>query len=195
MPDSFDKQLAVADVYAQSLFELAQERGQVDDVRQELDELVALAKREGEFERFLSSGALLAGQREASLEKMFRGKLSDLTLNTLLVMNQHGRAGLLGALSRTFQQRSAQAANEVEAEAVTAIELSDEQKAQIVQAAAKLSGKKPLMSFVVNQDIIGGLILRIGDLRYDNSIRRQLSVAGRRLAERGSRGLEVGVGN
>ena len=59
--------------------------------------------------------------------------------------------------------------------------------------AAGLTDKEPLVEFVVDTSVLGGLVLQIGDWRYDNSLRTRLKTARGQLLERGDRGLEVGV--
>lgn len=193
MADSFDKHLEVADVYAQALFELAREAGRVEDVRSELDELVKLMQIEPGFANFMNSSALDDDHRNAGLEKMFRGKLSDMTLNTLLIMNDQGRNALLPALHRAYVLRQQDAAGQVEASVTSAVDLDDGQKSEIAATAARLSGKSPLITYKVNPAILGGLILQMGDVRYDNSLASQLSEARKRVLERSERGLAVGV--
>jgi len=189
----FDQELRIADVYAEALFELAQETGRVAEVRAELDELVKLLALEPEFEKFMTSRALEAEGRQAGLERMFRRRLSDLVVNTLLVMNRHGRCGLLPALHRRFVLRQEDAANEIEVTVTSAVELTKAQKAEVVKIAADASGRKPLVEYTIDPEILGGLILRVGALRLDNSLRQHLRVARGRLFERGERGLEVSV--
>lgn len=192
MAETFDKQIAIASVYAEALFDLAREAGKVDEVREELEELVKLREHDDAgVSEFFVSRALDDETRTALIEKWFRGKLSDLTLDTLAVMHAHGRPGLLPALLRCFVLRQEAAAGQVEATATSAVPLSDEERAAVTAMAARLSGKKPLMEFVVDPEILGGLILQIGDLRYDNSVRTHLNAALETLRERSERGLDV----
>lgn len=195
MSDSFDKHLEIADVYARALFEIARESGRIEDVRSELDELVKLMEIEPGFAGFMTSSALDDDHREAGLERMFRGKLSDTVLNTLLVMNAHGRNMMLAALQRAYAVRQQAAAGQVEATATSAVELSEDEKRRVNETAAGLSGRKPLIDYRVEPRILGGLILQIGDVRYDNSVASQLSEARKRMLERSERGLEVGITN
>lgn len=193
MADSFDKQLEVADVYADALFALARDADRIEDVRSELDELVKLSEMDIGFAGFLSSRALDDDHRATGLEKMFRGKLSDIVLNTLLVMNDNGRSGLLAALHHSYVLRQQAAANQVDAFVTSAVELDESQKKTITDTAAKVSGKSPIVHYRVDPSILGGLIVQIGDWRYDNSVSRKLGVVRRRLLERAERGLPVGM--
>ncbi len=193
MAESFDVQLAYARVYADALFELARQSDAVEQVRGELEELQRLAELEPEFAAFMTSAALDDDVRAAALDRMFRGKLAEITLSTLQVMNAHGRSGLLRALLRNFVLLQEQAANQVEVTAISAVALDEAQRQSVSQTAARVSGKTPVMTFQVDEALIGGLILQVGDVRYDNSIRRQLHVAAARLSERSERGLALGA--
>ncbi|MBU0617962.1 MAG: ATP synthase F1 subunit delta, partial [Planctomycetes bacterium] len=144
-------------------------------------------------EKFMVSRALEAEGRAAGLERMFRNRLSDVMLNTLLVMSQHGRCGLLWALHRRYVRWQEEAANEIEVKVASAVELSSKQQAEAVEIAARASGKTPVVEYIVAPDILGGLILQVGQLRMDNSLRRHLRVARERLLERADRGLEAGA--
>jgi F-type H+-transporting ATPase subunit delta len=187
------QELRIADVYAEALFELAREAEQIAALRAELDELLKLWHAEPEFRKFMISRALEAEGRAAGLERMFRNRLSDTVLNTLLVMCQHDRCGLFPALHRRFVLRQEDAADEIEVTITSARELSAEQKAEALQIAVNASGKKPVVAYHVDPEILGGLILTVGDLRLDNSVRRHLTVVREQMRERAQRGLEVGV--
>ncbi len=191
MAETFDKRIAIAQVYARALFELAQEAGQVDEVRAQLEELARLRAQDSDVAAFFDSPALDTDRRAELLEKWFRGRLSDITLDTLLVMNAHGRTGMIDALLRAFVLRAEEAAGQIEATAVTAVELDQAQRRRVLELAARLTGKAPLIDFQVNPSILGGLILQIGDLRYDDSIRRHLDGVFGRLAERSERGFAL----
>lgn len=189
MAQSFEEELALADVYAEALFALAREADRVTDVRDELEELARLVAAEPGFAALLRSAAVDADDRRASLERALRGKLSDMTLNTLQVMNDHGRVHLVEPLRRAFELRAQQAARQVEVTATSAVALTPEQQAEVTKLAAALAGQEPLVRYEIDAHIIGGLVLRVGDQRYDSSIRRKLEQARQRLAERGSAGL------
>lgn len=187
MSQGFEKELAIADVYAAALYRLAADAGQADDVRAEIEELVRIAAADPQLGAFLSSSAIDDDDRERSLEKMFRGRLSDTVLNTLQVLNRRGRLGLLSAVLRAYVLRLEADRGQVEVTVTSAVALDAGQKAQTEQVAAALSGKKPIVDYIVDPDILGGLVLQIGDRRLDNSLRQQLATAQQRLLERTSR--------
>lgn len=187
MAQDVEKGIDVADVYAAALFALAREQNVLDDVRDELAELVRLVERDRSFAAFIASAAVDDDEREQSLERMFRGRVRDVVLDTLQVMNRHGRLELIHALWRAYVLRLEDARGQIEVQATSAVELDGAQRAEIERLAAQLAGRKPLVQYIVDPDVIGGLVLRIGDHRYDHSLRRQLSAARRLLLERTNR--------
>jgi len=191
----FDQERRIADVYAEALFELAGESQRVAEIQAELDELLKLWNAQPEFVKFMCSPALESDARERGLESMFRERLDDTVLNTLLVMNRHGRAELVPALHRRFVLRKEEAANEIEVKVTSATKLSKRQRAEAVQVAAEASsGRKPVVDYQVDPEIIGGLIVEVGQLRLDNSLRRHIAVLSEQLVQRAQRGLEASVG-
>lgn len=191
MPETFVEQVAVADVYAGALFELAHQQGLTERVRGELETLVRLARRNATFAEFLRSAAIDEERRAEQLEHWLRDRVSDLLLNTLLVMNRHGRLGMLEALLRAFVLRVEQTAGQVEARVLSAVELDDELRRRTVEAIRAVTGKQPLVEYRVDPGLIGGLVVEVGDIRYDSSIRRQLLRARMRLHERAERGVRT----
>lgn len=186
---------AVADVYAGALFALARDANAIDEVQAELAALTDLMASDAEIDGFFRAESLDPEARRASLEKLFRGKLRDEVLNTLQVLNDHSRLMLLPLLRRAFELRVEDARGQIEVQVQTAVTLDAQQRQQVEEVAAALSGRKPLVTYAVEPELVGGLILQIGDQRYDNSLRRHLAVAQAQLRERGTRGLGIGEVN
>lgn len=191
MAQEFQAGIDVADVYAAALFELAGEASVEQAVHDELRGLIELMRDQPGLDALFTSSAIDDDDREQSLERIFRGRLSDLVLNTLQVMNWHGRLTLLPQLLRAYVLRLEDARGQVEVVATSAVELDDAQRGAVRDVAEGLAGKQPLVEYLVDPQLIGGLVLQIGDYRYDNSIRRHLHAARARLHDRGERGLGV----
>jgi F-type H+-transporting ATPase subunit delta len=183
----------IAKVYADALFDLAKAAGTIDKIGAELQELASIQVQEPQFAEFLSSQVIDDDERERSLERMFRGRVDDALLDTLQVMNQHGRIGLLPQLLRAFVLRIEEDRGQIEVRAISAVELSGVEQADVQTLAAQLTGRQPLMDYRIDPSIIGGLVLEVGGYRYDDSVRHNLDALRRRLLERSSRGLKIGV--
>lgn len=191
MAQRIEQGIEVADVYAAALFELGREQNSLDALRAELEELLRLARENRDFAALCVTAAIDTDAKAALLDRIFRGRMSDLLLNTLQVMNRHDRLALVPALLRAFVLRVENARGQIEACATSAVPLDTGQQTEVVRLAAELSGREPLLEYRVEPEILGGLILQVGDIRYDNSLRRHLEVARGRLLERIARSAEL----
>ena len=93
MPSVSDKEITVARVYSGAMLRLAEAKGEADSLLGELDELVG----------FLSSPMIDPDLRKGSLEKLFRGKVSDLLVDSLQILNEKVRLDLIRAVAQTYR--------------------------------------------------------------------------------------------
>lgn len=175
----------IASVYAQALFELAGERDQEEEVARQLAELRDCAARDADFQAFLSSDAIDEERRGESMERMFRGRLSDTLLDALHVLNRRGRLGLVPVLAERFEYLRRQAHNRTEASVVSAVPLEKRERRALVDELGTLTGCEVLLSERVDESIVGGLIVQIGDRRMDASVATQLARLRANLLARG----------
>jgi F-type H+-transporting ATPase subunit delta len=187
VPQAVEKGIDVAEVYAAALFALASEADLVDAVNEELGELAHLSEQDPTFATFVSAVGIDTEDRAQSLERMFRGRLRDAVLNTLQVMNRHGRLGLLRPLQQAYVRQMEDARGQIEVQATSAVPLSGKEQEEVTRLAETLSGKHPLVRYTIDPEVIGGLIVQVGDHRLDNSIRQQLHAARAQLLARTTR--------
>lgn len=188
-----NRDLAVARVYARSLLALAEEDGISDGVQPELAGLAAEVEGHPELAAFLASPLVGERHRAEALEAMFRGRLADLVLDTLQVMNGKGRLGLLRALALAFQEELDRLRGRVDVAVTTAIPLSDELRERVRSVVAERSGKQPRLVESVDPEILGGIVLRIGDRKLDASVANELRHMDQRLRDRMSGAVRSGM--
>ncbi len=187
---AFDEQeLAVAGVYARSLLELALEQDRADEVEGELTAVAELVDASPELEGYLTSPLVGEEARTAAVEKAFRGATSDLLVDTLQVMSSKGRLGLLRQLAEAYRRENEARRGEVDVEVTSAIELSDELRQRIAAAAGRFAGRRARLVERVDPELLGGLVLQIGDRKIDGSLARQIHEARDGLFERASEEL------
>jgi F-type H+-transporting ATPase subunit delta len=184
-----EQELAVAGVYARALLGLAVERDEANEVEAELAELARLVAASPEIEAYLSSPLVDDEDRVAVLDRALRGRVGELVVNTLQVMNRKGRLGLLSALAEAYRLENEQRRGEVDVEVTTAVELSDELRRRIAVAASRFAGRTARLVETVDPKLLGGLVLKIGDRKIDGSLARQLHDARQGLFERASQEL------
>lgn len=185
---------ALARVYAQSLFELAQSQGgqaRIEEVSGELDEILELARADARFNEFLASRILGAGARSRSLDAIFKGRISDLTLNFLKILNHKDRLGHLAPIIAAFEERVQEAFGRIEVDVYTAAPLGQDDLEALRERLRQYLGRDPILHPYTDASMIGGLRLQIGDQLIDASLAARLRKMRERLATTGTAELRT----
>ncbi len=169
-----DKELAVARVYSRAMLGLAESKGQADEVLEELQWLAEKADRDENLLHFLSSPMIDPEQRAVSIDKMFRGKLSDTLVDSLQVVNRKGRLGLLSTIVETYRQEHRDLRGRVDVYVATAVPLSDGQREKLLASVSGYTGAEPDLHESVDKSLIAGIVLRIGDQKVDASVKNEV---------------------
>ncbi|MEM1165311.1 MAG: ATP synthase F1 subunit delta [Planctomycetota bacterium] len=168
---------ALDNVYAQSVFELAEHRGgreALDSLSAEFDELVELTRQDPRFNEFLASQLIQAEAREASLKKMLGGNVSDLLRDFVLVLNAKGRLARLLSIVAAYQHMLQERFGVVEVTVYTRHPIGDEQKADIKGRLETALGRSVVVYGIPDPTMIGGVKMQIGDRLFDDSFRTML---------------------
>lgn len=181
-----DRELSIAGVYSKAMLDLAEQQGQADSLLEELQGLVEYLDRNPELERFLASPLVDDEDRARVLEKAFRGKTSDLLLDSLQVVNRKGRLSLLRGIVEGYRTGHRKLRGLVEARVRTAVPLSDALRARVRESVARHTGHQPVLIEKVDPALIGGIVIEVGDEKIDGSVSNKLRELGRNLEQRAS---------
>jgi len=185
---------ALAHIYAKSLYQLADEqggRGSIEAVLGELEDVLELARQDAKFSEFLSSRVLPVAQRAATLDRIFKGRASDLTLRFLQILNNKGRLGHLPAIVGAFDELVQHKFGRVEVDLYTAGPISPEELRSIREQLQTKLGREPIVHPYVDHGMIGGIKLQIGDQLIDGSIATQLRRLKDQIADKGSAAMRA----
>lgn len=174
---------ALARLYATSVFELAQEQGgqaAIEDIASELSEILELARADKRFGEFLSSRIVPTEKRRASLEAIFKGRVTDLTLKFLLVLNAKDRLSNLGAMVAAYDEAVQERFGRVEVDLYTATPIDRAAVDRITSTLKSILGKDPVVHPYTDPTMLGGLRVQVGDQLIDASLSTRL----RRMRER-----------
>ncbi len=165
----------LARVYAEAFLNAADKRGQGEDVLDELHSLITdVFQREPQLEVLLSSAAVGRKRREDIIQKVFAGKASEIFGNFLLVLNHHERLELLRPILVALRQLHDERARRIRVQVRSAVALPDDQKLRLEQELRQDFRLEPILEIKVEPELIGGLLVRVGDWQYDASVRTQL---------------------
>ena len=186
MPEANTQTNQVGRVYADALVELAQKNDQLDEVADECGQLVTLLDEQPQLQTLLSNPAITSSDRVDLVKRVFEGKVSDTLFRFLSVMARKDRLDELDAVLVSVRQRVAEIRGEVEVDAWTAMEMSDQQRDDVRnRVAAALGGKKVTLNEHVDKSLLGGLKLRVGDRLIDGTARTRLRLLRRQLVTAG----------
>lgn len=181
-----EQEIAVARIYARSAFALAERQGAEASLREELEELVRHFDKEPALENFLSSPLVETGERQQMLDRLFKDRMSETLLNTLQVMNRKGRSGLVRALAEAYRQEFEERTGRITVSVRTAVALSDSLRQQLLAATSRFTGREASLREIVDESLIGGMILLVGDRKIDSSIAKELRQLEDRFLDRAS---------
>jgi len=174
----------VSVTYARALIDLAAAE-RLEPVMEAVRFLAKLIREDREFRAFLETPSIGAARKRAALDKVFRGKLDDLVLDFMELVVARSRQSLLGEIFATCETLYDAAVGRIKVEATTAVPLAAERRDSIAADLRKRLGKQIVLHNQVRPEILGGLILRYGDLVADDSVKASLTrIAGRLLARR-----------
>ncbi|MBI4717743.1 MAG: ATP synthase F1 subunit delta [Planctomycetes bacterium] len=187
MASTGDKAIGVARVYAQAILSLAESHGEADRVLVELMGLASYVERSPEFETFCTSPTIDAESRKRSVEKMFRGKVSDVLTDALQVVSRKDRLELLREIAEQYRLAHEDLRGRVDVYVRTAVPLPGPLRDRVAETARRYSGREVDLVETVDESLIGGMVISIGDRKFDTSVSTQLKALAMRLSERASK--------
>lgn len=167
--------------YAEAAYQLARERGTVEDWSAAL-ELMASAFADPEMAAVMDSPRLPSAAKLALIERTLAG-IDPLALNLARLLVTKGRTYLVPQIAEAFQERMDKERGIAHAQVVTAVPLSEAEKAAIAARLKEITGKQVVLETEVDEEIVGGLVARIGDRLIDGSTKSRLLALKRQLQE------------
>lgn len=165
----------IAKPYANALFDLALEQGDVDDTEKALLDIHRLVQQSHDFNRFLTSPLISRAQQGDVVETWVKhAKFSHIVSNFLRLLVQKRRLFVLGDCIAVFKKLVADHRGEVTAHLVSAEELTAAQLDKLGAALKNKLGKDVSIDTCVDPSLIGGLIVRVGSQMIDSSLRTKL---------------------
>ncbi|MEM8630979.1 MAG: F0F1 ATP synthase subunit delta [Pseudomonadota bacterium] len=166
----------IASRYAKALFELAQETGDLTALETDVTALKAALAESDDLRRMINSPIYAREAQESAITAVARkAGLSTNTTNTLGLMGAHRRLFVLPQLLAELSAMIADAKGEVTADVTAASAMTDAQQAQLAETLKERFGKDIKINVAVDENLIGGLVVRVGSKMIDTSIRAKLA--------------------
>jgi F-type H+-transporting ATPase subunit delta len=174
---------AVARRYATALADVVTERGEAREVQEELSLWASMMQTNAQLMEVFSNPTILYEQKRNVLSTLIkRTRVRPTTANFLSVLLQNQRLAQLGEINKRFTQVLDERAGVVSAQVTTAHPVAETSQQALRSTLASMTGKDVRLSFTTDEELIGGIVTRIGSTIYDGSVRSQLQQFKEKLA-------------
>ncbi len=160
--------------YSKALFQLAKEQHKIDQVESELIMLSDLIKSNLDLKNMLVNPLITAAKKVEIISQIFKGKLSLLTYNFIILICRNKRNHLLQEIIDQFRERVLDEQGTWQGQIFCAHPLAPTQIDLITTRIMNLTGKTVILEPQLDKNLIGGFIVKIKDTVIDLSIKGQL---------------------
>ena len=172
----------VSENYGEALFSLALEKGLIDSLMEEIQGVQSIFEKNPGFPRLMNHPNVGRDEKMTVLSNVFESKISDTLFGFFRVLIHKGRYGAIDSIFAYYTERYKEYHRIGVAYVKSAVELTDEQKQKIEKKLLETTAyEKMEMHFDVESELIGGLVIRIGDRVVDSSVRTKLDGLQRKL--------------
>jgi F-type H+-transporting ATPase subunit delta len=163
----------IARVYARSLFEVAQEQEKLDEVRDQIGEFADALSESRELQTFFFSPYFSTEEKKQGLDKALEGE-EDIVGNFLAVLIENHRMPALFRIRREIDRMWQDVNQLLPVQITSAIELDEAVTKQIGDEIGRQTGRTVELTSTVDPDVLGGIVVRVGNSILDASIRTRL---------------------
>jgi F-type H+-transporting ATPase subunit delta len=164
----------IAEKYALALFEAARDKKNVAEMGRELKGLMQILTASPELTRLLTHPRLTSKEKLTALEAVLPQKPSELLGRFLALLLDKKRGAEIAAVTECFEKFQYAAEGKAPVRVLTATPLTPAQKEALVQKVAATFQVKPEIREEVQPELLGGMVLILGDRRLDASVLGQL---------------------
>jgi len=172
----------IAEVYARALFEAAQDADALDRVHDELDEFVEALDQSQELQMFFFSPYFSSDEKKEGVDKVLEGA-DERTVNFLKLLAERHRMPVLFRIRRAFDELWAEEKKLLSVSVTSAVELDDKLVKEIGSRIEEQTGRDVELSSQVDPYVLGGLVVRVGNMVLDASVRNRLEKLRKQVAK------------
>lgn len=164
----------VAIRYAKSLLGLAKDLGKLEDVKNDMEFIAETLEESRDLELLIKSPLVKADKKLAIFNALFADKVSEMTMSFITIVNKKGREAVLGAVCTKFMDLYKVEKDIVTAFVKSAAPLSDAARVELNSKVKEVFGGDVELVEEIDESLIGGYVLRVGDNQYNQSVSHQL---------------------
>jgi F-type H+-transporting ATPase subunit delta len=172
----------LAEVYARSLFEVARDQGKLDELREQLAQFADALDQNRELAVFFFSPYFSTKEKQDGLERLLDGA-EETFLNFLKLLIENHRMPVIFRTRQQFERLWERENQLLPVDITSAIALDEETTENLGRTIGERAGRKVRLAAHVDPDILGGIVLRVGNSILDASIRNRLEQLRRHVAQ------------
>lgn len=165
----------VAGIYANSLFEAAQESGKLEPVSEAFEFFMASLQQFPNLKTLFATPAISKKKRQELVDAIFKDRLESIFVNFLHIIVERNRAMVADLIYRRFLTLFDKARGILRAKVTTAVELDNTMRKKIESVLAEKTGKTCVMTYLANPAILGGFIVSVSGTVTNYSLQRTLN--------------------
>ena len=172
----------IARVYAEALFEVAKEKGKLDAIRDQHAEFADAVAESRELQLFFFSPYFSSAEKREGIARAISGAEPEL-VNFLELLAEKHRMPVIFRIRRRFDELWARENKRLEVKLTSAVELDPKIVKRVGEEIERQTDRKIELENDVDEDLIGGLVLRVGNMVLDASLRNRLERLRKEVAQ------------
>jgi ATP synthase F1 delta subunit len=172
----------IAQVYARSLFEVARDRDKLDVLREQLAQLVQALEEHRQLRMFFFSPYFSTEEKQDALARVIEGGEAIL-MNFLELLIEKHRMPVIFRIRAQYERLWEEENRTLPVEITSAVELDEQTTESLGRTIGERAGRRVTLAARVDPDIIGGIVVRVGNSILDASIRNRLEQLRRHVAQ------------
>jgi F-type H+-transporting ATPase subunit delta len=164
----------LVEAYAEALFQVVRAEGMMDRVEEELSHLKKTLDSNAELREFLSNPQISSAGKKDALFKIFGDGVSHVTLHWLDMVVDQERQRRLPVIIEAFLILTQESREKVTAEIITSVPLSEDLAKRLESQLSKVTKKRVFLKPIVDDSILGGVIVKVAGKVIDGSVRTRL---------------------
>ncbi len=181
---NFNGLLILAERYAGAIFDLSKEKKCIEQIQENLMQIDETLKECSDLKMFLEHPNISKPQKKEIIKEIFQKAVSEYVLSFIFILVDKNRFFAFSAITKVFKKLVIKDKNILTAEVVTAIKLDKTTSKRIKDKLEKLYEKEVYLESKIDEDIIAGVIVKIGDKTIDGSVKTKLKNLKKQIIQR-----------
>lgn len=167
--------------YAEAMVSIAEAEGELEPVEEQVYAFAKMVEKRAKVREALIDPGLPNENKRNLIGEVLGERANPVAVNLLGMVVEQGRARDIGRIAESLAEVAAERRQQVVGEVRSAVPLTDAQRRRLAEALSSATGRKVEVKVIVDPDLVGGVVARVGDEIFDGSIRSRLDEAKQQL--------------